>query len=407
MNGYGLPFELAKRLPTLACSAVLAAAMLLASMPAALAQTFQTAAPQAIVFDTDSKSTLFEKSADELMAPASMVKIMTALVVFDEIAQGRLKLEDDMLVSENAWRRGGAVSGGSTMFALPNSRVKVADLLSGLLVQSGNDAAIALAEGVAGSEANFVSLMNEKAQKIGLKRSVFRNVMGFSHPEQRVTAREMVRLADHVISTHPEFYKVFSQREFTWNRVRQQNRNPLLGMDIGADGLKTGNIEESGFGLVGSAVQNGQRLIVVVNGLKTARDRGQEARKLLEWGFRSFEAREIFASGEVIGEVSVFGGEKSTLAVTAKGPVRLLLPRGASDRVRGQIVYRGPVIAPVTPGTEIGRLRVDRGDVRALEIPVYAAEAVGAGPLGKRATDAAVELSAGWFRKALGRTAPP
>ena len=157
----------------------------------------------------------------------------------------------------------------------------------------------------------------------------------------------MAVLADHIITTYPQHYRLFSQREFTWNRVRQQNRNPLLTMDIGADGLKTGNIEESGFGLVGSAVQNGQRLIVVVNGLKTARDRAQEARKLLEWGFRTFEAREIFAAGEIVGEVALFGGAKASVAVTAKGPVKLLLPRGSSDRVRGSIIYRGPVRAPV------------------------------------------------------------
>ncbi len=374
---------------------------------AAHAQTFQTLASQAILFDADSNSVLFEKGADDLMAPASMVKIMTALIVFEEIAQGRLKLEDEMVVSENAWRRGGAVSGGSAMFAAPNSRIKVTDLLSGLLIQSGNDAAIALAEGIAGSEENFVRLMNEQAQKLGLKRSVFRNVMGFSHPEQRVTAREMALLAHHVITKHAEFYRFFGGREFTWNRVRQQNRNPLLTMDIGADGLKTGNIEESGFGLVGSAVQNGQRLIVVVNGLKTARDRAQEARKLLEWGFRSFESREIFAGGEVIGEVGVFGGEKSQLAVMAKGPVKLLVPRGASDRMRGRIVYSGPVFAPVAKGAEIGRLRIERGETRALDVPVYAAEDIAVGPLSKRAADAALELSTGWFRKVLSRAAPP
>ena len=374
---------------------------------AAFAQTFQTLAPQAILFDADSKSVLFEKSADELMAPASMVKIMTALVVFEEITQGRLKLEDEMVVSENAWRRGGAVSGGSAMFAAPNSRIKVNDLLSGLLIQSGNDAAIALAEGIAGSEENFVRLMNEQAQKLGLKRSVFRNVMGFSHPEQRVTARELALLADHVITKHAEFYRFFGGREFTWNRVRQQNRNPLLAMDIGADGLKTGNIEESGFGLVGSAVQNGQRLIVVVNGLKTARDRAQEARKLLEWGLRSFESREIFGAGEVIGEVGVFGGAKSQVTVAAKGAVKLLVPRGASDRMRGRIIYSGPVFAPVAKGAEIGRLRIERGETRALDVPVYAAEDIAVGPLSKRAADAALELSTGWLRKVLPRSAPP
>jgi serine-type D-Ala-D-Ala carboxypeptidase (penicillin-binding protein 5/6) len=385
----------------------LALMMLFGFGHAAQAQVFQTLAPNAILYDADSQSVLFEKGADDLTAPASMVKIMTAVVVFEEIAQGRLKPEDEMVVSENAWRRGGAVSGGSTMFALPNSRIKVADLLSGLLVHSGNDAAIALAEGIAGSEENFVRLMNERAARIGLKRSQFRNVMGFGHPEQRVTMRDMALLAHHVIVTYPEQYRLFGQREFTWNRVRQQNRNPLLSMDIGADGLKTGNIEEAGFGLVGSAVQNRQRLIVVVNGLKTARDRGQEARKLLEWGFRSFEPRDLFAAGEIVGEVSVFGGERAALPVSVQGAVRLLVPRGASDRMRGRIVYNGPVKAPVVQGSEIGRLRIERGDTKALDVPVYAAEAMASGPLGKRAMDAAMELTTGWFRKALSRQPPP
>lgn len=382
------------------------AAFLLAVLPAH-AQLFQTLAPQAILYDVGSRSTLFEKGADELMAPASMVKMATALVVFEEMAQGRLRLEDEMVVSENAWRRGGAVSGGSTMFALPNSRIKVSDLLSGLLVHSGNDAAIALAEGIAGSEENFVQLMNQRTRKIGLTRSVFRNSTGFSHPEQRVTAREMALLADHIIKTYPELYGLFGQREFTWNRVRQQNRNPLLTMDIGADGLKTGNIDESGFGLVGSALQNGQRLIVVVNGLRSARDRAQEARKLLEWGFRTFEGREVFAAGEVVAEVNVFGGERATLPVSAGAAVRLLLPRGTSDQVRGRVVYKGPVLAPVSKGTEIGRLQIERGTIKALDVPVFAADDVASGPLAKRAGEAALELSTGWFRKALSRPAAP
>lgn len=394
------------RIPTVLAALWLALAMAASDARPALAQSFQTAAPQAILFDTESRSVLFEKAADESMAPASMVKVMTALLVFEEITQGRLKLEDEMIVSENAWRRGGAVSGGSTMFALPNSRIKVQDLLMGLLVHSGNDAAIALAEGIAGSEDNFVRMMNEAGARLGLKRTTFRNSTGFGHPEQRTTAREMAMLADHIIRTYPDLYRFFGHREFTWNRVRQQNRNPVLAMDIGADGLKTGNIEDSGFGLIASAVQNGQRLILVVNGLRTARDRGIEARKLLEWGFRSFEPREIFAADEIAGELAVFGGASATVPVTARAPVRMLVPRGASDRVRGRIVYQGPLRAPVAKGQEVGRLRIERGDTRALDVPVYAAEDVATGSLTRRATDAATELSTGWLRRALSRGGP-
>jgi D-alanyl-D-alanine carboxypeptidase (penicillin-binding protein 5/6) len=365
------------------------------------AQQFQSQASHAVLLDSGTGAVLYEKAADELMVPASLAKIATALVAFEEIAQGRLSLDSEIGISENAWRKGGGVSGGSTMFAVLNSRVKLSDILSGIIVQSGNDASIALAEAIAGDEATFARVMTERVRAIGLTKSVFRNATGMGDPQQKVTAREMARLADHIVKTYPELYKIFGQREFTWNRIKQQNRNPLLTMDIGADGLKTGNIDESGFGLVGSAVQNGQRLIVVVNGLKTARDRAQEARKLLEWGFRAFETRQVFAEGEIVGEASVFGGEKGRVGLKAKGPVTLLLPRGSSERVAARVIYQGPLRAPVQDGAPIGKLLVTRGDVKTLELPLYAAETVPTGSLQKRALDAAIELGTGWVRKVL------
>lgn len=367
----------------------------------AQAQAFQSQAPHAILLDAESGTVLYEKAADELMAPASLAKIATAVVAFEEIAQGRLSLDSEITISENAWRKGGGVSGGSTMFAQLNSRVKLSDILMGLIVQSGNDAAIALAEAIAGDEATFARLMTERVRALGLSKSVFRNATGMGDPQQRVTARELALLSNHIIRTYPELYKMFGQRDFTWNRIRQQNRNPLLTMDIGADGLKTGNIDESGYGLVGSAVQNGQRLIVVVNGLKTARDRASEARKLLEWGFRAFEPRAIFQPGEVVGEASVFGGAKGRVALKAKSGISLLLPRGSSDRLSARIVYRGPLMAPVQEGAEVAKLQVVRGTLNALEVPLYAAESVPQGPLQSRALDALLEASTGWIRKAL------
>ncbi|KQU51002.1 D-alanyl-D-alanine carboxypeptidase [Bosea sp. Leaf344] len=367
----------------------------------AQAQAFQSQAPHAILLDAESGTVLYEKAADELMAPASLAKIATAVVAFEEIAQGRLSLDSEITISENAWRKGGGVSGGSTMFAQLNSRVKLSDILMGLIVQSGNDAAIALAEAIAGDEATFARLMTERVRALGLSKSVFRNATGMGDPQQRVTARELALLSNHIIRTYPELYKMFGQRDFTWNKIRQQNRNPLLTMDIGADGLKTGNIDESGYGLVGSAVQNGQRLIVVVNGLKTARDRASEARKLLEWGFRAFEPRAIFQPGEVVGEASVFGGAKGRVALKAKSGISLLLPRGSSDRLSARIVYRGPLMAPVQEGAEVAKLQVMRGTLNALEVPLYAAESVPQGPLQSRALDALLEASTGWIRKAL------
>ncbi|KFC68873.1 D-alanyl-D-alanine carboxypeptidase [Bosea sp. LC85] len=384
--------------------AVLTAFFVLATATPLLAQSFQSLAPHALLLDSATGAVLYEKAADELMVPASLAKIATALVAFQEIAQGRLTLDSEIGISENAWRKGGGISGGSTMFALVNSRIKLSDILQGVIVQSGNDASIALAEAIAGDEANFARLMTERVRALGLTKSVFRNATGMGDPEQKVTARELARLSDHIIKTYPELYKLFGQREFVWNKIRQQNRNPLLAMDIGADGLKTGNIDESGYGLVGSAVQRGQRLIVVVNGLKTARDRAQEARKLLEWGFRSFEPRQLFADGEIVGEASVYGGAKGRVGLKAKGPVSLLLPRGSSDRLSARITYRGPLIVPVQEGAEVGRLLVTRGDVKTLDIPLYAAETVGAGSLHSRALDALMEAATGWVRKALGRT---
>lgn len=367
----------------------------------ARAQGFQTIAPTAILIDAESEAVLFEKNADEPVAPASMAKTMTVEVLFNEIKNGRISMDTEFNISENAWRKGGAGSGGSAMFAKVNSSVRVEDLLRGIIVQSGNDAAIAVAEGIAGTEENFARMMNERAKQLGMTNSTFRNATGYGHPEQKVTVRDLAKLALHIIETYPDLYKIFGEREFTWNKIRQQNRNPLLTMEIGADGLKTGNIDESGYGLIGSAVQNGQRLIVVVNGLKTAKDRANESRKLLEWGFRAFESRQLFAEGQVIGEVQVFGGDRRSLPLVAKKPVRVLVNRGESERVSARIVYTGPLKAPVKKGTEVAKLRVDRGDMQALDMPLYADEDVQVGTLSQRALDGLLEMSTGWVRNAF------
>lgn len=367
----------------------------------ARAQTFQTSAPTAILMDADSHAVLFEKNADEPTAPASMAKTMTAEVVFNEMKNGRLSFDSPFTISENAWRKGGAGSGGSSMFAQVNSTIRLEDLLRGLVVQSGNDAAIAVAEGIAGTEENFAKLMNERAQAIGMTKSTFRNATGYGHPEQKATVRDLAKLALYIIETYPDLYKLFGEREFTWNKIRQLNRNPLLTMDIGADGLKTGNIDESGYGLIGSAVQNGQRLIVVVNGLKTAKDRANEARKLLDWGFRAFESRQLFAEGQVIGEAQVFGGSSRSLPLVSKRPVRVLVPRGDGEKVTARIIYTGPLKAPIQKGAEVARIQVNRGEMQALEMPLYANEDIQEGTLSQRALDGLLEFSTGWVRRAF------
>lgn len=367
----------------------------------AQAQVFQTTAPTAILIDANSHAVLFEKNPDELTAPASMAKTMTAEVVFSELKSGRLTMDTEFAISENAWRKGGGGSGGSSMFAKVNTNVRLEDLLRGLIIQSGNDAAIAIAEGISGTEESFARRMNERARLIGLTKSTFRNATGYGHPEQKATVRDLAKLALYIVETYPDLYKMFGEREFTWNKIRQQNRNPLLAMDIGADGLKTGNIDESGYGLIGSAVQNDQRLIVVVNGLKTAKDRAAEARKLLDWGFRAFESQQLFAEGQVVGEAQVFGGNKRSLPLVSKKPVRVLVHRGEGERITARIVYTGPLKAPIQKGAEVARLQINRGDMQALEMPLYASEDIQEGTLSQRALDGLLEFGTGWVRRAF------
>jgi serine-type D-Ala-D-Ala carboxypeptidase (penicillin-binding protein 5/6) len=359
---------------------------------------FQTAAPYVILLDAESGTVLFEKNADVPTPPSSMAKLMTTEVVFNELKQGRIKLEDEYIVSEDAWRRGGAPSHTSSMFAPIHSRVRVDDLIRGAVVVSGNDACIALAEGIAGNEPAFVEMMNKRARELGMTKSYFTNSTGLPDPAQKVTVRELARLARHIIRTYPTYYKFYGLPEFTWNKIRQQNRNPLLTLNIGADGMKTGFTQDGGYGLVGSALQDNTRLIVVVNGMKTAKDRADEAKKILEFGHRGFESKRLFAEGQVIGYARLFGGASRSVALVGDGAIGVLMPKNSSERVSAKIVYSGPVPAPVRQGQEIARLNVFRGENAVAEIPLFAAEAVERGNLPRRALDAASELVIGLFR---------
>jgi D-alanyl-D-alanine carboxypeptidase (penicillin-binding protein 5/6) len=355
-------------------------------------------APHAILIDAEYGAVLFERDADKLIFPASLGKLMTVEYVFHELTEGRIKLTDEFMVSENAWRKGGAPSHGSTMYAALNSRVSVGDLIHGMIVQSGNDACIVLAEGIAGNEAEFAAKLTQRAREIGLTKSVFTNSNGLPDPDEKVTTRELGLLARHIIRNYPEYYAIFGEREFTWNKIRQQNRNPLLTMGIGADGLKTGFTKDAGYGLVGSAVQNGLRLVVVVNGLKTAKDRADEAKKLLEWGFRSFEQRVLFAEGQTIGAAKVYGGAQGRVTLVAAGPVRVMLPKSGAEKLIARIVYTGPVPAPIEQGQRIGAIKVWRNDNVILEMPLKAAESVGKGNMPQRAFDAVTEMMVMLFR---------
>ena len=364
---------------------------------------FQSSVPAAVLLDADSDSILYEKNGDQPIAPASLAKLMTLEFLFNEIKQGRVKPDDEYIISENAWRTGGAPSHGSTMFAAIHSRVKVSDLLQGIIVDSANDACIAVAEALAGNEASFGRMLTQRARAIGLETSTFTNSTGYSDPNLRVTAREMAELARHIIHTYPDFYPYFGQRDFTWNNIHQQNRNPLLGMGIGADGLKTGETSEAGFNLVGSAVQDNFRLIVVVTGAKSDKERAEEAKKLLEFGFHDFQARVLFAEGQTVGNAKVFGGDKSYVPLIAPGIIRVMVPRNNSQRLLARIVYTGPVPAPIAKGQPIGKLKVWRGENLALEVPLQAADDVGRGSMSQRAMDGATELMIGVLRAGVSK----
>jgi D-alanyl-D-alanine carboxypeptidase (penicillin-binding protein 5/6) len=396
--GLGRPL-LSLGLPLLSLGLPLLSLSLLLLSPApASAQLFETKAAQAFMIDAETGTVLFAKDADKLIPPASLAKLMTMEVVFNAVKSGRMTLDDTFVVSENAWRKGGAPSGTSTMFAKLKSSIRVEDLIQGVTVQAANDGCMVLAEGMAGSDTNFAAQMTDRARQIGLEKSTFVNSTGLPADGQQTTVRELALLALHIWRDYPEFYRYYSQADFTWNKITQKNRNPLLAMDIGADGLAVGMNEASGFGIVGSASHNGTRVIAAMSGLASDRERAEEARKLLEWGVRSFEKTEIFAKDEAVGEAQVFGGAKSGVALKAKGPVDIFLPITNRDKLTAKIVYDGPVAAPVEEGQPVGALRVWIGDTLSQETPLFAAESVGVGSLPQRALDAVKELAVGWLR---------
>src|SRR3984893_17235006 len=359
---------------------------------------FDGGAPTAILIEASSGSVLFEKNADELRAPSSMMKLMTAEVVLHAIKQGDVKLTDEYHVSENAWRKGGAPSGTSSIFTANHSKNPVADLLHATIIHSGNDACIVLAEGIAGNERAFADILTKRARELGMTRSTFANSNGLPDPGNKMTVRELAKLARYIIQTYPDFYKLFGEREFTWNKIRQQNRNPLLTSLDGADGLKTGYTKEGGYGMVGSAVQNGIRLIVAINGLDDPEDRASEAKKMLEWGFRNFEARTLFAPEQPVGYAKVFGGESRSVKLASREPIKVMVQKNGTDKLIARVVYSGPVRAPIESGQQVGLIKVWRGGNIAMEAPVYAAESVDRGSTMRRAIDGASELVIGMFR---------
>ncbi len=341
------------------------------------ATAIETTAGNAILMDLTTGAVLFEKNADELMPPASMSKLMTLYMVFSRLKEGSLSLEDSFSVSENAWRKGGAKSGSSTMFLKPNSRVKVEDLLRGIIVQSGNDACIVVAEGLASSETAFAEEMTARARRIGLEKSVFRNSTGWPDPDHVVTTRELAILAKRTIIDFPEYYHYYSEKKYTYNGIRQGNRNPLLYKDIGADGLKTGHTNASGFGLVASVARADRRLVLVVNGLPSVKMRSRESERLIEWGFREFNNYRLFAGGETVTEADVWLGEEISVPLVLENDLVIMLPRKARRQMKVAVKFEGPIPAPITKGDKLATLVVSAPNVDAIEVPLVAGADVG------------------------------
>ena len=344
-------------------------ALALAPIPAT---AIETTAKSAIIIEVTTGETLLEKDADTPMAPASMSKLMTLYMLFDRLKSGALSLDDKFRVSENAWRRGGAKSGSSTMFLAPNKKVSVEDLIRGIIVQSGNDACIVVAEALSGSEAAFAAEMTAKAREIGLTGSHFANSTGWPNPEHRMTPRDLAILAQHLAADFPAYYHYFSELHFVYNGIRQSNRNPLLYKEMNVDGLKTGHTEESGYGLVASAMRNKRRLVLVVNGLPSKKARSAEPERLIEWAYREFANYALFKAGDTLDEAEIWLGQSARVPLVIERDVHMTLPRKDRVKLKAKIVYTGPVPAPVTKGQRIATLVVETPSKGKSEYPLVA-----------------------------------
>jgi D-alanyl-D-alanine carboxypeptidase (penicillin-binding protein 5/6) len=363
--------QIASRSRSLVLGAV--ATMIAFAAPAAFAEppTIDTAARQAILIDYDTGAVLFAKNADERVPPSSMSKLMTAYMVFDKLEKGDIKLTDELPVSPKAWRMQ-----GSKMFVMVNSNVSIDDLLHGVIIQSGNDATVVLAEGLAGSEEAFAELENRKAKELGLTNSHFMNASGWPDDQHYMSVRDIAILSRHLIHDFPEYYQIYSQKEFTYNKIKQGNRNPLLYDKTGADGLKTGHTEAAGYGLAASVKRGDRRLILVVNGLNSMQQRADEPRKLIEWGFREFENYRPFRAGETVAEADVWLGSQKTVPLVVDQDVTLTLPRRARDNAKITLSYNGPLAAPVARGTTVGKITITSPDAQPVEVPVKAGASV-------------------------------
>ena len=349
--------------PTALLTALILAALFVPRTAAAI----ETVARQAILLDMNTGAILMEKNADEQMPPSSMSKIMTVYLVFERLKDGRLSLDDTFQVSEKAWRKQ-----GSKMWVRVNTRVRVEDLLRGIIVQSGNDASIVVAEGVSGNEDSFVAELNKKAAELGMANSNFVNASGWPHPGHRTTARDLSKLAISTIRKFPEYYHYYKEKYFTFNRIKQGNRNPALYKNIGSDGLKTGHTDAAGYGLTVSAERDGRRLVLVLNGLPSVKSRAIETERLLNWGFRDFKNYQLFKAGDVVTEAPVWMGEEGAVPLVVAGDVIVTIPRKRRRDLKVTVAMDSPVAAPIAKGGKLATLKIAIPDRKSIELPLTA-----------------------------------
>ena len=356
-----------------------AAAAAAPAAPQPIVGPIDTQATHAFIIEAETGAVLLDKGADDRIPTASLSKVMTAYLVFDYLKQGRAKLTDDLPVSEAAWR-----TQGSKMFVPLGGRIAIEDLIQGMVVQSGNDACVVLAEGLAGSQEAFVDHMNEKAQQIGLTNSHFMNVDGLPNPNHYMTARDLATLALRTIKDFPEYYHYYGEKEFTFNNIKQGNRNPLLYKDLGADGLKTGHTDESGYSLLGSLHRGDRRIVMVLSGLPTMKARAQEGDRLAEWAFREFNDYKLFSAGEKVDDAEVYLGTETTVPVTVAKDLTVTLPRKSRKDMKVTVAYDKPIPAPIAKGQEVGKITITAPDISPVEVKLVAGAAVDRlGPLGR------------------------
>ena len=346
------------------------------SLFSASANALETKAKNLILMDFETGQYLYNKDADKMIPPASMSKLMTVYMIFSKLGDGSLSLDDTFTVSENAWRKGGAASGGSTMFLKIGDKVRAEDILKGIIIQSGNDACIVAAENLAGTEEDFAEELNKKAQEIGLTNSYFANATGLPHPDHRMSVEDLAKLSRRIISEYPQFYHLFSQKEFTYQNIRQGNRNPLLYSMPNADGLKTGHTEEAGYCLAASAKKGERRLIGVMTGLSSMKERSEEAEKIMGWGFREFDNYTLLKKDVKVADIPVWYGVETTVPMLISQDVVRTLKRNKSDKVKLVAVYDKPVKAPVKAGQQLGVVKVKLPGQEDLEVPLIASKDV-------------------------------